>query len=188
VLLANGKAVPISSLHVGEMVLATNTRTGDTQPEAVAAVLVHHDTDLYALKIRDRGRTSVIDTTSSHLFWIPGSAGGDRWAKAASLKYGTYLRTPDGGTAVVAGGYVPRQRSGWMWDLTVPGNNDHDFYIDTMMQGPKGEPWQQVEGFDDDGDVQEIQYHNGHSFDDGTSFGPHYKNPVTGFHYFWDES
>ena len=131
-LLAGGKAVPISSLHVGEMVLATDTRTGKTQPEAVAAVLVHHDTDLYDLKVRDRGRTSVIDTTSNHLFWIPGSAGGGRWAKAASLKYGTHLRTPDGGdAATVAGGWIPRQARGWMWDLTIPGNNDHDFYIDT---------------------------------------------------------
>jgi hypothetical protein len=24
---------------------------------------------------------------------------------------------------------VPRQHNGWMWDLTIPGNNDHDFYI-----------------------------------------------------------
>jgi hypothetical protein len=25
--------------------------------------------------------------------------------------------------------WVPRQRDGWMWDLTVPGNDDHDFYV-----------------------------------------------------------
>jgi hypothetical protein len=128
-----------------------------------------------------------------------------------------------------------------MWDLTVPGNNDHDFYIDTtvasvlvhncdepgmptdhahyatqedarnaaledagitdpdltitdrydggsQMQGPQCEPWQQIEGFDGDGEVREIHYHNGHDFDDGTGFGLHYKNPMTGFHYFWDEN
>jgi hypothetical protein len=52
--------------------------------------------------------------------------------KAGALKYGTHLRTPSGSdTAVVTGGWVPRQRDGSMWDLTVPGNNDHDFYIDT---------------------------------------------------------
>ena len=27
----------------------------------------------------------------------------------------------------------PRNTAGWMWDLTVPGNNDHDFYIDTAV-------------------------------------------------------
>jgi hypothetical protein len=42
-------------------VLATDTKAGKTQPEAVAAVLIHHDTDLYDLKITDHGKTSVID-------------------------------------------------------------------------------------------------------------------------------
>jgi hypothetical protein len=40
------------------------------------------------------------------------------------------LRTPDNsGTAVVIGGWHPSQSTGTMWDLTIPGNNDHDFYI-----------------------------------------------------------
>jgi hypothetical protein len=29
----------------------------------------------------------------------------------------------------VVGGSVPAVHDGWMWDLTVPGNNDHDFYV-----------------------------------------------------------
>jgi hypothetical protein len=46
---------------------------------------------------------------------------------------GTHLRTPNGSnTATVVGGWVPRERDGWMWDLTIPGNDDHDFYIDTV--------------------------------------------------------
>jgi hypothetical protein len=40
-----------------------------------------------------------------------------------------HLETPDGQSAVVVGGSVPADRDGWMWDLTVPGNNDHDFYV-----------------------------------------------------------
>jgi hypothetical protein len=40
-----------------------------------------------------------------------------------------HLKTPDGHSAVVVGGSVPAVRDGWMWDLTVPGNNDHDFYV-----------------------------------------------------------
>src|SRR6185437_1416099 len=27
------------------------------------------------------------------------------------------------------GGSTPAVHDGWMWDLTVPGNNDHDFYV-----------------------------------------------------------
>jgi Pretoxin HINT domain len=131
VLLASGAAIPISQLQVGDKVLATNTKTGKTQPETVTAVLVHHDSDLYDLRIKNGDKTAVIDTTSNHLFWVPGADGHrGRWAKAGSLKYGTHLRTPGGSdTAVVTGGWIPRQRDGWMWDLTVPGNNDHDFYV-----------------------------------------------------------
>jgi hypothetical protein len=40
-----------------------------------------------------------------------------------------HLKTPDGQSAVVASGSVPADHDGWMWDLTVPGNNDHDFYV-----------------------------------------------------------
>ena len=27
------------------------------------------------------------------------------------------------------GGHVPASHDGQMWDLTIPGNNDHDFYV-----------------------------------------------------------
>ena len=40
-----------------------------------------------------------------------------------------HLKTSDGQSAVVVGGSVPAVHDGWMWDLTVPGNNDHDFYV-----------------------------------------------------------
>jgi hypothetical protein len=40
-----------------------------------------------------------------------------------------HLKTPDGQSAVVVGGSVPAVHDGWMWDLTVPGDNDHDFYV-----------------------------------------------------------
>ena len=135
VLLADGKTMPISKLKPGDKVLATSTKTGKTQPETITAVLVHHDTDRYDLTIRAGTRTAVIDTTSNHLFFVPGTSGNSgRWVKAGALKYGTHLRTPDSSdTAVVTGGWVPSQRDGWMWDLTVPGNNDHNFYIDTTV-------------------------------------------------------
>jgi hypothetical protein len=126
VLLASGKAVPISSLKPGEKVVATNTKTGKTKAGTIAAVLVHHDTNRYDLTVRARGRTAVIHTTSNHPFW---DATTHRWVKAGALRYGTHLRTPAGGTATVLGGHAPRDRSGWMWDLTIPGN--HDFYIAT---------------------------------------------------------
>jgi RHS repeat-associated protein len=127
VVLASGAAIPIADLKLREKVLATNTKTGKTQPETVVAVLTHHDTDLYDLTIRSGARTAVIRTTRNHPFW-------DRsvraWVKAAAIHAGDRLRTSDGAVAVVVGGYTPKQATGWMWDLTVEG--DHDFYVDTI--------------------------------------------------------
>jgi hypothetical protein len=127
VLLASGAAIPISKLTPGDEVLATNVRTGKTSPEPVTAVLLHHDTDRYDLTVKTAHGTAVIDTTSSHLFWNPYPHYG--WIPATHLKPGMHLKTPDGQTAVVVGGSVPAVHDGWMWDLTVPGNNDHDFYV-----------------------------------------------------------
>jgi RHS repeat-associated protein len=128
VLLATGKIVAISKLKAGQKVLATNTATGKNQPGTVAAVLLHHDTDLYDLNVRAGRATEVIATTSSHLFWEPGSHGHHgRWIKAAALIHGTHLRTPHGTTATVTGGWTPRHHDGWMWDLTI--TTDHDFYV-----------------------------------------------------------
>jgi RHS repeat-associated protein len=124
VLLASGAAIPIAGLKPGDKILATNVKTGKTRAETVSAVLVHHDTDLYDLKIKAGTRTAVIKTTANHLFW---DSSARRWVKAASLHRGDHLRTPTGATATVAGGYTPSQDIGWMWDLTIPG--DHDFYI-----------------------------------------------------------
>ncbi len=124
VLLASGKTVPISQLQPGDKVLATNTKTGKTQAEPVAAVLVNHDTDLFDLTVLVGGRTVVIHTTSSHLFW---DATTHRWARAVALGHGDHLRVAGGSAALVLGGQAPADIAGFMWDLTVTG--DHDFYV-----------------------------------------------------------
>jgi hypothetical protein len=126
VLLASGIAVPIDKLKVGDKVLATNAKTGKTQAETVAAVLVHHDTNLYNLRIRTGNRTAVIHTTRNHLFW---DVTRHQWIQAAALHPSDHLRTPAGAATTVIGGSTPTETTGWMWDLTIPG--DHDFYIDT---------------------------------------------------------
>jgi RHS repeat-associated protein len=132
VLLATGAAVAISMLKPGDKVLATNAKTGKSQPERVAAVLVHYDTDLYDVLVRSGGHPAVIQTTSSHLFWDPSLK---QWIPANHFKKGEHLKTSDGSLAVVDGGTTPRVHDGWMWDLTVPGNNDHDFYVQLAGEG-----------------------------------------------------
>ena len=133
VLLADGKTVPISSLKPGDKVLASDTKNGNDQAETVTAVLVRHDTDLYNLTVKTSHGTEVIHTTKNHLFWDPYPHYG--WIPANHLKPGMHLKTPDGQSAVVVGGSTPAVHDGWMWDLTVPGNNDHDFYVMAAQGG-----------------------------------------------------
>jgi Pretoxin HINT domain len=129
VLLASGKTVPIATLKPGDKVLATNTTTGKTTPETITAVWYHHDTNLYNLTIHDGTHTATIHTTTNHLFWNQTT---HHWAKAATLTPGTRLHTPSGVAVTVTSSYAPSQHTGWMWDLTIPGNNDHDFYVSTV--------------------------------------------------------
>ena len=131
-LLGSGAAVPIASLTPGDKVLATNTKTGKTQAEPVTAVMVHHDTDLYNLAITAGRRTSIIHTTKNHLFW---GLTRHKWVEAGVLGHGDHLRTPNGATVTVTGGRTPADAAGWMWDLSVPGGNDHDFYIEVVSTG-----------------------------------------------------
>jgi hypothetical protein len=39
-----------------------------------------------------------------------------------------HLKTADSTTAFADGGTTPKVHDGWMWDLTISGN-DHDFYV-----------------------------------------------------------
>ena len=123
---ASGALIAISKLKVGEKVKATNVKTGKTTKETVSAVLVHHDTNRYDLRVKTAHGTAVINTTRNHLFWDVTTRS---WVRAGALKYGSHLRTPSGGPATVLGGNNPGDRSGWMWDLTV--TRDHDFYVAT---------------------------------------------------------
>jgi hypothetical protein len=51
------------------------------------------------------------------------------WSLTVTTRWGTHLHTPSGTTVTVASGYAPKKHDSWMWDLTIPGNNDQDFYV-----------------------------------------------------------
>jgi Pretoxin HINT domain len=116
--------IAISKLKAGEKVMATRVDTGRTSAVRVAAVLVHFDTNRYDLTVKVGRRAAVIATTSNHAFWDQTT---HRWTMAADLRNGELLRSPDGARVTAFGGHASRSRSGWMWDLTIPG--DHDFYV-----------------------------------------------------------
>jgi len=89
---------------------------------------VHHDTSRYDLRVKTVHGYAVIGTTTTHLFWDPYH---HYWVPANKLSKGEHLKTANGTVAVADGGATPVNHDGWMWDLTVPGNNDHDFYVVT---------------------------------------------------------
>jgi hypothetical protein len=74
----------------------------------------NHDPDL----------VSAINTPYLH-YWVP----------ADKLSKGERLKTANGTIATVIGGAMPPASTGWMWDLTVPGNNDHDFHVAATVAG-----------------------------------------------------
>jgi hypothetical protein len=51
------------------------------------------------------------------------------WVAANKLSRGEHLKAPDGQVVTAEDGITPKVHDGWMWDLTVPGDNDHDFYV-----------------------------------------------------------
>jgi hypothetical protein len=91
---------------------------------------VSRDTDRYDLTIKTAHGTAVVHTTRNHLFY---DLTRHRWIKAAALKHSDHLRTTSGARVTVVGGRRPADATGWMWDLSVPGGGDHDFYIDTTI-------------------------------------------------------
>lgn len=79
--------------------------------------MVKRDTDHYDLRVQTAQGSAVIDTTRKHLFW---DLTQDKWVRAGKLKHGDTLRASNGATVAVAGGDAPKQRTGWMWDISVP--------------------------------------------------------------------
>ena len=69
-------------------------------------------------EVDDRSFVSAVNTPSLN-----------QWVRASDLQKGEHLKTANGVIAVADGGTTPKAHDGWMWDLTVPGNNDHDFYV-----------------------------------------------------------
>ena len=127
VLTAGGRMTAISKLKPGVMIDALRIGSDKTTATVVGAVLVHFDKNRYNVVVSvgaKRQTRAVIATTSNHLFWDQTAK---RWTMAADLRKGDRLSSSDGTRVSVAGGHWSRSRSGWLWDLNVPG--DHDFYV-----------------------------------------------------------
>ncbi|QNJ93270.1 HNH endonuclease [Mycolicibacterium fluoranthenivorans] len=151
VLLADGSKRPIAALQAGDRVWSTDPDTGRTSGQAVAAVLVNHDTDLLDLTITNPADvTSVVHTTAKHPFYSPVRAQAQTtgstitglayattqapadtagWVDATDLRPGDQLATPFYDSAAHVAGHTQVAGTADMWDLTI--ETTHTFYIAT---------------------------------------------------------
>ncbi|WP_212844092.1 polymorphic toxin-type HINT domain-containing protein [Catellatospora sp. IY07-71] len=97
VLLADGTTVPIEKMKIGDVVLATDPKTGRTEPKRVTATISSSgEKKLVQIGVDvdgDRGdATGLITATEHHPFWLPELG---RWLDAAELRAGDVLQSDD---------------------------------------------------------------------------------------------
>ena len=111
-------SVAISSLKVGDQVLAYDPKTGETASHPVDAVMVNLDPVVEHL-VTSAGS---IETTPNHPFFTADRA----WVEAGNLLPGEHLRT-DSGTDAVVVSFTTEATPEAMWDLTV--DTAHSFFV-----------------------------------------------------------
>ncbi|GGR69712.1 hypothetical protein GCM10010252_04730 [Streptomyces aureoverticillatus] len=99
VLIADGKTKDIEAVKLGDKVLATDPKTGRTEPKKITRLIVtESDKHFNKLSIATGDGIETLTATHEHPFWSPSER---RWVEARSLAPGMTLRTDDGGTVVV---------------------------------------------------------------------------------------
>ncbi|UQU65996.1 hypothetical protein COUCH_06750 [Couchioplanes caeruleus] len=94
VLMADGSTRPISSIHPGDMVLATDPETGETVSREIINIHVNEDSALADVSVEGAdGHREVLHTTQNHLFWDEGDG---VWRPAVELSEGAAMRSNDG--------------------------------------------------------------------------------------------
>jgi hypothetical protein len=124
VLLADGTRKAIDDVEIGDLVLTTDTETGETvEKKVVSTITTEDDKDFTEITISTKGDLSSIVATDTHPFWVPELK---KWIKAGDLQVGQWLRTSAGThvqiTAVSY--YTKRQRT---HDLTI--DDVHAYYV-----------------------------------------------------------
>ena len=120
VAMADGTAVPIAEVQVGDEVLAYDFDTGETVAREVTATLPHEDWLLEA-HLSDG---SVMSVTEDHRFW---SVTDNGWVELQDLDTTDQLLTPDGAMVTVDHLDLDAGETAPAWDLTVA--EEHNFFV-----------------------------------------------------------
>ena len=111
--------VPISSIELGDLVLAWDESTGEVVERRVVAVSSHPDDQIARLVID----SEIVLTTPDHPFYTLEHG----WTEAGHLSLGDHVRTPLGRGNVES--VFSAQFSGNLWNLTVEGA--HSYFVGT---------------------------------------------------------
>nr|WP_253267828.1 polymorphic toxin-type HINT domain-containing protein [Streptomyces asoensis] len=125
VLLADGSTKPIEKVALGDKVVTTDSKTGETTVRQVAGTIVTEDDKSFSdLTVKSpSGKGQALVATTTHPFWVESERA---WVKAGDLAPGMQLRTPSGDTVEVTANrhFDKRQRT---HDLTIEGI--HAYYV-----------------------------------------------------------
>ncbi|TDU78987.1 intein/intein/RHS repeat-associated protein [Streptomyces sp. KS 21] len=124
VLLADGTAKNIEEIKIGDEVLATDPRSGETSKRAVTRLIVTDDDKRFnKLKISTAAGVEVLTATYEHPFWSPSQ---NAWVDAADLVSGMTLLTSTGETVTVITN-APYQQHATTYNLTI--EDLHTYYV-----------------------------------------------------------
>jgi RHS repeat-associated protein len=124
VLMADGETKGIEDVQVGDEVLATDPRTGESGPRKVTRLIVtDNDKHFNELSIATEDGIEQLTATHEHPFWSPSQ---NDWLPAEKLKPGMTLRTDEGDTVIVTGNraFTTQART---YNLTV--DDLHTYYV-----------------------------------------------------------
>ncbi|WP_052311592.1 MULTISPECIES: LamG-like jellyroll fold domain-containing protein [unclassified Actinoplanes] len=126
VVMADGSHKEIAKVQLGDQVLSTDPKTGDTEAKPVSVLHHHQDKDLAEVTVKDgkTGKISRVKTTANHPFW---DASKNDWVEAKDLKAGDKLRNADSETTQTVAAIKVWTGLKWMDDLTV--NDIHTYYV-----------------------------------------------------------
>ncbi|WP_369169735.1 polymorphic toxin-type HINT domain-containing protein [Streptomyces sp. R28] len=124
VLMADGETKDIEDIKVGDEVLATDPKTGETGPRKVIRLIVTEDDKYFnELSIATENGIDKLTATHEHPFWSPSERD---WVEAGDLKPGMTLLTDDGDTVIVTGNR-PFTKHARTYNLTV--DDLHTYYV-----------------------------------------------------------
>jgi hypothetical protein len=124
VLMADHKTKNIEDVRLGDKVLATDPKTGETsEREITATIATDDDKHFNELTVTTRAGEARLTATHEHPFWSPSETA---WIEAADLRRGMTLRSDDGSTVAVQDNHS-FDRNTRTYNLTVDGL--HTYYV-----------------------------------------------------------